>query len=439
MTFEQLDDSDWANIVVSRVQNTPVYLISIKVNVASLGRLNRLLFMEQVKRRAAFFLSGFDPRGGRHYYSLYQEEAAKMAAVTGVPTSVSKRKREKKHIMAWQVVRGEGDAQCVTDFRTLDYDDIIRRHWVKTEAGVISQMLQAYWLMLRKGMFNKGWNVYKPLILAMVLWFTLMVAVLLVASTASYQVWQCLSLATVWKSLICGGLFIGIVISGSWLDKFFNHHWLLRGIAFSGLQKQYDDPDYDDRMVYFAEQIIAADKSNEYDEVLVVGHSSGAIWAVEALSRALQLDKELGQRQAEVNLLTLGNCFVLMTATTLDKGFHGHIRYLSQNKQIDWLDLSAKIDNAGSFKIDSALLIPWSEAEPMPKEHLPRMMPARFFKVFSEQQYKKLKQDLLRIHFQYLRASELDGEYDYFRMTGGTDSLREQHLGNQQASNEKQS
>ena len=51
--------------------------------------------------------------------------------------------------------------------------------------------------------------------------------------------------------------------------------------------------------------------------------------------------------------------------------------------------------------------------------HRPRLVTARFFRMFHSGTYRKLRRDKLRLHFQYLMAYEIPADYDYFRITAG--------------------
>ena len=49
-------------------------------------------------------------------------------------------------------------------------------------------------------------------------------------------------------------------------------------------------------------------------------------------------------------------------------------------------------------------------------------------KLFSPAAYRRMKRDFYRLHFQYLMASELTGDYDYFLITAGDKTLAQRYL-----------
>jgi hypothetical protein len=49
----------------------------------------------------------------------------------------------------------------------------------------------------------------------------------------------------------------------------------------------------------------------------------------------------------------------------------------------------------------------------------PKLLSPRFAQMFNARGYRALKRDKFRMHFQYLMASRLLVEYDYFKITAG--------------------
>ncbi|MNN16146.1 hypothetical protein D3C81_1292750 [compost metagenome] len=54
----------------------------------------------------------------------------------------------------------------------------------------------------------------------------------------------------------------------------------------------------------------------------------------------------------------------------------------------------------------------------------PTRQVVRPFRMFSKQDYARMKRSKQRLHFQYLMASALPNEYDYFRMTAGPSRIQ---------------
>ena len=65
-------------------------------------------------------------------------------------------------------------------------------------------------------------------------------------------------------------------------------------------------PDAEARLDRFAQALVARVRAGAVDEVVIVGHSLGAMFALDVIVRALALDPDLGRRGVSVCVLTIG-------------------------------------------------------------------------------------------------------------------------------------
>ena len=382
----------------------------------------------KVSRRAVFFLGGFDPRGGRHYYSVFKTEAAKMSEVTGADIEVSPRRNQERLSTQWKINYEEDGVAVETVYRTLNYDDLIRRHWVKSELSILWKMVKTYWLLLKHGFFKQRWRVQKP-VFYMGIFLVLLVLVSLGAVAGVITlIWILSPWGAVMNAILSVVSVIVVLGIIRLIDRRMNYYWLMRGICFSGAQEQYDDPHYEGKMEVFAEEVSMTLLSEEFDEVLLVGHSSGALWASEVAGRVIAKGTFGNNRplKSKLNVLTLGSCIPLMTGSTLNKGYHDHLKSLAFCDEVDWLDISERTDFAASYLVDPVALIPDVVKLEDYQPRIPRLQRARFFQLFDDAEFKQFQKDAYRVHFQFLYASDKDGPYNFFRLVCGPLSLTEQ-------------
>ena len=90
--------------------------------------------------------------------------------------------------------------------------------------------------------------------------------------------------------------------------------------------------------------------------------------------------------------------------------------------------MSAAIDSACFPLTDPVATSGLSHADPLRPR--PKLVSARFPKLFTPATYAKLRRQFKRAHFQYLMAAEKAGDYDYFLITAGEKMLarRFRHL-----------
>ncbi len=378
----------------------------------------------KVSKRAVCYFCGFDPRGARFYHAMYRSEGKKQLDLTDNTIKVSKRTKKSDHINQWKIewTAASGD-KCETDYHVFSYDDIIKNNWAKNEWDILKDTWTGYYELLRTGLFWKGWKVNWPTMVAasyplFIIVATLLLGVGAAASILFFSEWH-LSIRILVAALVfCAPLYIGRLIDQKW-----NHYWVIRSITFGGLQKYRKDSNFTPRMQELSKELTRLDESAEYDEILLIGHSFGTVMGTELISQTLNDDPDLGTRKANVSLVTLGGSLPFIASHPGNTGFRNALKNVSLQKQVDWIDIAARVDGPSFSMIDPMSMI--DDWPGLKEDHLPRLFPARFFKCFSEEGYRNIKKNRFQLHFQYILSTELDGEYNFFKLTAGTQCLKD--------------
>ena len=90
-------------------------------------------------KRRLFYFGGFDPRGARHYHALAAQQVAQEAARDAGMT-ISPRRAHGGDV-AWTIATSD----CVCEEVFLQWDDIVRAHWVRGPLMVWARAMVAYW------------------------------------------------------------------------------------------------------------------------------------------------------------------------------------------------------------------------------------------------------------------------------------------------------
>jgi pimeloyl-ACP methyl ester carboxylesterase len=114
----------------------------------------------------------------------------------------------------------------------------------------------------------------------------------------------------------------------------------MRSYAFTARQAHDEVPEIETRLDNFAQQIIARVQQNRDDEIIIVGHSSGAMMAVSALARAIELYPKLFEHPAKIGLLTLGQCLPMLGLLPRATTFRSELATLATQRELLWVDLS---------------------------------------------------------------------------------------------------
>jgi hypothetical protein len=382
--------------------------------------------MPSVSRRCVFYVSGFDPKGAGHYHGLYRDEAALQAKAGGLALDVGPRKRLPDGNAWWSVKATDAGAQVQTHYEFMRWDDVVRNHWPRNRLHLWRDVLVASWFNLRHGswwrMFNLGW----PLAVALIIPFLTLCGLFLggpllalLAGKLAYAGAGHWAATAVAVAAVLGLL----ALLERKLDARFNMYWLMRSYAFTRLQVLGRTPDLETRLDAHAAKLAQRLASGEDDEVLVVGHSSGAFMATTIVARALRLLPEQPPIKPVLSLLTLGQCLPVLGALPMAHLFRQELAELGQSPRLHWIDFSAPPD-ASCFALSdpfTGLGVPG----PKPLPDCPKLLSPRFAEMFDAPQYLALRKDKFRMHFQYLMASAKPVEYDYFRITAGAQALAE--------------
>jgi hypothetical protein len=166
---------------------------------------------------------------------------------------------------------------------------------------------------------------------------------------------------------------------------------------------------------------IAAALDEPVEEVLVVGHSSGAHLAVSILADLVRAG--LPQDRPALSFLSLGQVVPMVSFLPEAKRLRADLHDLSRSAAITWIDVTAPGDGCAFALCDPVAV---SGVAP-PDKRWPLVLSAAFTQTLSPGRWRALRWRFFRLHFQYLCAFDqlpgTPGDYDYFRITAGPQTL----------------
>lgn len=370
-------------------------------------------------RRRLLFAPGFDPRKPTVYHDMWVQEAAAQALATGARITVGPRRTAGPHALEWTAEAVFDGRATTTRVTLLRWDDLVRRMWLRGDVRAILET--AVWAprFLKAGVFAMARRGARPLYLCLltppVLLALLVAAVLGVAALgAVISPWLGLPLLAVSPFAVLAG----------WrgADRVINTNWLVQCFSHVVRAKADPPPDLVERCRSFAATLIEAADDAETDEVLLVGFSLGANLAVRALGMALEMRPDLGRGRTAVNLLTLGQSLNIYRRLPGDPAFDAACDRVATATAIGWVDATSVTDPASTCGVEPV-------AEFGAPAGRPERRPPRFHKVLTPERYRAIRRDPNAFHFQYLKAVDIPGGYDWFRIAAGPDPLVERKAG----------
>ena len=376
---------------------------------------------KSIQHRHVFYVSGFDPRGAAFYHRTFKEQSAKQSKVNGIEVNVQRRKKHSDFSQMWKIEAQDQGETVNTQYEFLRWDDIVRQHWVKSLLSIFIDFMYVSWVFITTGTLKRVakasrtpaiTGLYPAVFIAV---SGLLAILLCLATVATFSAFQ-----LVWLGWLVGlALFIAvIIIAKAWGDSI-NVFWLLRIYAFTSRWAAGEMQAIDDRIDIFAERIFAILKANKQDEIILIGHSVGSMLTVAIAARVTaKLDQE--QVKQSFNMMTLGQCIPLLSLLPKATAIREDLAYLSCSDKIHWVDYTSPADGA-CFPLVDPITVSLSQA---PYCRSPTLLSARFYKLYKDGDYQKIRKNFYQMHFLYLMSNDHLGQYDYFAITTGKQSLK---------------
>lgn len=364
-------------------------------------------------RRRVFYIPGFDPYPPRRYRELYRREGTEQARISGYRLAL--KGRLGAAVYGWDVAARMDGEQVQARYDVLVWRDLVKASMDTSIPGTYLQLVRVAWLYVRSGALRHLALLRKGPVIAALYPIAMLAGQLLLALVAGQIVARIVSSLT----LPGLGMFVGLPLL-VWLMLWFrarDHRWfayyLMHDYAFSASRGGANPPELEDRMAGFRDAIAAALQS-DVDEVLVVGHSSGAHLAISILAD-LDRDGAIPEAGPALALLTLGQVVPMVSFLPKAMRLRADLHHLSQSPHLFWLDVSAPGDGCAFALCDPVAV---SGVAPS-RKRWPLVISAAFTQTLSPDRWELLKRRYFQLHFQYLCAFDRPGDYDYFQITAG--------------------
>ena len=380
----------------------------------------------QVRRRRVFYIPGFDPLQTRRYRQFYRTEGPAQAAISGYALEIGRKREDAAH--GWSV-RAQIDGEGVTaDVEVLAWADIIGGSMRRTIPATYGQMLRTAWIYVASGALFRLGRLRKGPTLAALYPVVMLTLQAVLAGLSGWGIGQGVAMLLPGWLGVAGGLVAGLALAWAMLrlfqrlDRRFLAYYLMHDYAFSaGLWGAYPSV-LEARMAVFAARIRAA-LEEDGDEVLVVGHSSGAILGVSILADLIRAG--VPARGPVLSFLTLGQVVPMVSFLPEAKRLRADLAFLSTRDEVTWVDVTAPGDGCAFALCDPVAV---SGVAPEGKRW-PLVISCAFTQTFSPERWRRMRFRWFRLHFQYMCAFDRPGDYDYFRITAGPLTLRARYAG----------
>ena len=373
-----------------------------------------------VRRRHVIYVGGYEPRGARGYYKLFQRECGRFQRVWPVSLTIEPGEFDSEDFARWLVDVRTSDWQVSTTYDFLRLEQLIQsdmaepmmRHILRSLGWIVGDLLSGAQFRI----FRASWRFGLHLLfvqLVLLTWLELAVASgVLVAYVVTDHLGLSAPLGIVTSLLAALASFLALQpIADRWGAIQIPSCWVILRRFARGRATWLD------RVVDVgARRLVAVAQLNDADELVVVGHSAGGVIASAVIARALEFDPALGRRGMRLVLLTLGSVMPAVALHPAARRMREIVRRLAVEPTLAWIDCQSRKDVMTFLNFDP---VDGVGVHVGAKRCNPLTWQVRFKDMLSLKDYRRLRWKFFRVHFQYIMAGDRPSPYDYILLIGG--------------------
>jgi len=371
-----------------------------------------------ISKRIVFHIGGFDPftpPEGAHRRFL--RELCRFERTWSVTASVATPNVSADEIK-WNVVTSGPNWRVETDYRLVRWDDVIETFsrqpmWRRLPLGILAFFdfvsAGALW-----GYFRTNWH-YAVFFLYPFILFGILAVVAIIAGT-----FVCRGSASTSAGTMAGLAAFVALLAGPWrwlhLAPLFDDWIFSRTYIRSGdlLLKQ--------KLDRIAGELVVAARQSVADEILLIGHSLGAVLAIDLMARALALDPSLGLAGPRVAFLSIGSSVLKIGLHRDAKSFRAAVERVASAPGVFWGDYQARIDIMNFYNTNPIAEMALTTAVG------PVVRLVEIGQMLEHVVYRQMRLRFFRLHCQFISGNDRRAAYDYFMLVSGPCSAECQTL-----------
>ncbi|MGO4571534.1 hypothetical protein [Microvirga sp. 2TAF3] len=366
-------------------------------------------------KRLVYHLGGYNPVAPQDAYRRFSRELCRFESTWSVATSISGPVIG-PDVASWRVVASGPNWSVETEYRLVLWEDVIetaqaRPMWRRIPLALMAfvDFVQAgaLWGYLRSNWRYAGFFLY-PFV-----FFGLLVALALVAGIVAARMSDSALVG------VCAGIVAGVLLM-QWPARWLYLPLLFDDWIFSRDYIRRRDEVLDPRFDRVAREIAAHGKESEADEILIIGHSLGAVLAIDLLDRALQLNPDLGKTRPRIALASVGSSLLKIGLHRGAERFRAAVGRVASASQIFWAEYQALTDVMNFYKTNPVTAMGLQ----VPGRPIVRV--ERIRKMVQPARYRRMRRNFFKVHCQFVNGNDQRAAYDYFMLLCGPLSVERQ-------------
>lgn len=361
-----------------------------------------------IKKRKVFYVMGFDPRGPDFYHALLRREG-RLSGRRGLGHfEADKLVQEWEHGYA-SPCRSNDSPDIELNYEFLVINDIIAKYFRAPLAWCLWESLRMFLILIFSGFLFRNLRV-APFFALFTLYPFVMIILLGVLASLIGMPLANLILPDFPGNWLVPALPLFYAFCATLRRFDFSYVFYLIGdFSFSHAAVTHQHPGLLARIDAFADRVISVlQESKDDEEVVIVGHSSGGLLAIQL---GAVISRRISQEQAaRLSVLAMGNQASLGLCSNTERFLKDMVDLASK---VSWCEVFAPQDLISSGYFNPLKQLPVKNVPPNPTM---KMFSARLLRCFDPKKYARYRFKFFKVHLQYLRASETGRGFNYFAL-----------------------
>lgn len=371
-----------------------------------------------ITRRGIYFIGGYDPKSAKAFFDRLTREISRFDETWGVASSLSAMRESPPDQIGTVEIDTKGDGwSTAAEFSFLVLDSLVLKDFRRPSATRLGKYLATLADYAATGttlrMFASSWRfgLYHLFPLA---------ALLLFAAAGLLAAWLVPAKMPLAPVL---GIVVGLAVFALCFETV-GRRWPVSHLmdlwSFSRNYLRGRRPDADALLDGWAAVVTARAAAAKFDEILLVGHSTGGALILDLAARCIARDPEFPNRAPHVTILTLGSTALKIGMHPAAGTFRSRVQALVDNGRIGWAEVQCMTDVINFHRVDPVVAM---ELAPRRSGGFPLIREVRIKHMLADATYKRIKRNFFRVHYQYVFGNTKRYFYDFFMVCCGPLSL----------------
>jgi hypothetical protein len=349
--------------------------------------------------RRVVHLGGYDPMTPDAFMARFRRELARFARCWGIEARVENVSHDAESLR-WTVALSGAGWSSTSTHELLRWDDVIRGHrdspsFARWSGGVLA-------------FFDFTWNGALWRYLRTAWRYAMFFLYPYSALLAAFLIYQGLvRLALGWAGLPAPAALAGGIACGAGAVYYLVRHThighLLDDWNFAREIVRSNDKVIAERLNRAAARIMAEPSDGE---LLVVGHSLGAVLASSFIDEALRQPAAPPARQRSVTFLALGSSILKIALHDAARDLRDTLGRINKSDRLRWIEYQALNDVMNFYRSDPVKVLGLAGPSPIVRQ-------ARFSRMLDPSFYARIKRNFFRLHCQFISGNDRRAPYDY--------------------------